>query len=499
MLYFKGKVEKGEIFMKKIRLIFALTLAILAICALGACSPVEFEPIDPNTVYTVSFDSAGGSSVDSQEIKRGEKIEEPDVPTRAGYEFAGWYSGSIAWLFDSYTVRKDMTLTARWKSAAHTVTFVTDEYDTEPYKTVRVSYGGKVKALPADPTRENYIFKGWYVDGNLWNPEEPIYADTELTALWKRVFTVTFDMGGIVDAEPCLVEEGDRIPAPDTSEVTTHRLVGWTVNGEAWTMSTPVYTDMTVTAEWQRTYWISFNCNGGERIEPYQVDEGAIISPPEIPYMYGHYFVGWQSKSDDGFTLEDHDFTKPVMKNIKLEADWIIRSGNTIYDDQTRMKIILPDNYRFSDGEHITGLKNALNRHLIFDAEAVSASSHTLVVKYTEIVIGRSDRQISVDAYEKLEKINKTSPTAIRYLVYVGTVMVSPAVYTRSVCIAYDEDADGFGIKLAIEAFIDTYLQNDTLSMIAGVHSETCIEPSSYLQTSYASEVAIVAFGKEEI
>ena len=65
-------------------------------------------------VYTVTFNTDGGSKVSSQKVKDGNKVREPDDPTKDGYEFAGWYYGDEKWSFVGYVVTDDMTLTAKW-------------------------------------------------------------------------------------------------------------------------------------------------------------------------------------------------------------------------------------------------------------------------------------------------------------------------------------------------------------------------------------------------
>ncbi|PJM74402.1 InlB B-repeat-containing protein [Bifidobacterium simiarum] len=69
--------------------------------------------LDANTTYTVSFDSAGGSTVASQTVRKNAKATQPANPTRSGYSFAGWYSGSAKWDF-SKPVTGNLTLTAKW-------------------------------------------------------------------------------------------------------------------------------------------------------------------------------------------------------------------------------------------------------------------------------------------------------------------------------------------------------------------------------------------------
>ena len=70
-------------------------------------------------IYTVTFNSNGGSSVSDQQMLEGNPIVEPIPPTLSGHIFAGWYSDSSlteAWDFSSGIVNGDMTLYAKWKN-----------------------------------------------------------------------------------------------------------------------------------------------------------------------------------------------------------------------------------------------------------------------------------------------------------------------------------------------------------------------------------------------
>ena len=64
--------------------------------------------------YTVSFNSYGGSSVESQVVKKGETATMPENPTKEGYEFVGWELNGYAYDFGS-PITKDITLVARWQ------------------------------------------------------------------------------------------------------------------------------------------------------------------------------------------------------------------------------------------------------------------------------------------------------------------------------------------------------------------------------------------------
>lgn len=80
----------------------------------------EAPPVETEKVFTVKFDSQGGSQVSSRTVKFCEKVKEPVAPTRkccsgCWCKFVGWYYGDEEWSFIGYVVTEDMTLTAKWE------------------------------------------------------------------------------------------------------------------------------------------------------------------------------------------------------------------------------------------------------------------------------------------------------------------------------------------------------------------------------------------------
>lgn len=70
-----------------------------------------------SSTWLVSFNSMGGSVVQSQSVADGELATEPTAPTKAGFTFGGWYSDldlTVAWDFSTDTVDSDMMLYAKW-------------------------------------------------------------------------------------------------------------------------------------------------------------------------------------------------------------------------------------------------------------------------------------------------------------------------------------------------------------------------------------------------
>lgn len=70
-----------------------------------------------SSTWLVSFNSMGGSTVQSQSVDDGEKATEPTAPTKDGYTFDGWYSDlalTTAWDFSTDVVTSNMMLYAKW-------------------------------------------------------------------------------------------------------------------------------------------------------------------------------------------------------------------------------------------------------------------------------------------------------------------------------------------------------------------------------------------------
>ena len=150
--------------------------------------PMVFYSIDPALeTYTVSFNSNGGSSVDSEQVAEGGKATRPVPPTKAGYLFDNWYSDSeLTTLYNFNTaVTADITLYAKW-TEAHTVTFDTDGGSEVAVQTVA---DGGTAIEPEDPTKDGYDFAGWYSDSELtteYNFSAAVTEDITIYAKWTE-------------------------------------------------------------------------------------------------------------------------------------------------------------------------------------------------------------------------------------------------------------------------------------------------------------------------
>ena len=106
--------------MKRIKL-FYIFISIFSLILLIGCSNETKD--NSNVFYTVVFESNGGTSIESLNVKHNEKINKPTDPTKEGYVFEGWYTDSllnIIYDFENDVVTSNLILYAKWIGNSNT-------------------------------------------------------------------------------------------------------------------------------------------------------------------------------------------------------------------------------------------------------------------------------------------------------------------------------------------------------------------------------------------
>lgn len=86
----------------KRKILLGMTLLLL-VATLASCAKK----------LTVTFDTQGGSTIESVEVKKGKNVEQPTDPTKEGYVFIEWQLNGETYDFET-KVNEDMTLVAIW-------------------------------------------------------------------------------------------------------------------------------------------------------------------------------------------------------------------------------------------------------------------------------------------------------------------------------------------------------------------------------------------------
>ena len=127
---------------------------------------------------------------------------------------------------------------------------------------IKVSEGLKI-TKPEDPTREDYIFSGWYKDAEhtaAWDfDKDVVNGDITLYARWSEiaetVYTVTFDMDGGNEIEPVSVKADETVTEPANPVKIGYKFGGWysdTEKQSEYDFNTPVTDNITIYAKWEK-------------------------------------------------------------------------------------------------------------------------------------------------------------------------------------------------------------------------------------------------------
>lgn len=149
--------------------------------------------------FTVTFNTNGGSEIQSVTVINGKFLAKPSDPVRAGHAFLGWYADeglNTPFAFDSEKITADTTVFAKWGKlevgqSEYTISFDLNYEGSEEQASVK-TLGGKLYSVPA-PVRSGYTFNGWWISSsNRANELTYQYTDdvvfeenTTLFALWN--------------------------------------------------------------------------------------------------------------------------------------------------------------------------------------------------------------------------------------------------------------------------------------------------------------------------
>ena len=230
--------------------------------------------------YSFSFDSNGGTAVDTLTQTYDNAFVPPADPSRTGYTFLGWQPA----LPDSVPAA-DMTFTAQWQVNTYTLAF--DANGGTPVDTIVQNYDTAL-VPPADPSRTGYTLLGW--EPAL--PDSIPPYDITYTAQWQvNSYALSFDSDGGTPVDTIVQNYDTALVPPADPSRTGHLFVGWM---PALPDSIPPH-DAHYVAMWQRCdYTLQFDTDGGNALSPLRSPYGAALVPPSPPQREGFNFLGWE-------------------------------------------------------------------------------------------------------------------------------------------------------------------------------------------------------------
>lgn len=279
--------------------------------------------------YTVSFDSMGGSPVDSQTVDYGSTSIRPADPTLSGYVFAGWYfdEGYVTtWSF-SDPVYFNATLYAKWIPEGTPTAIVTfDSMGGSSVDPQTVAVGGTLSS-PV-PSQLGFIFDKWYTSSDYatpWYFGDTVTASMTLYAKWNiATYTVSFDTGSGTSVASQTVNYSTTATQPVSPTQSGYTFGGW-FSDEActlsWSFMTPVTENKTLYAKWVPVpYTVSFTTGSGTAIASQTVNYGSTATQPAAPTWAGYTFGGWYTDVD---CTSSWSFATTITSDRLLYAKWV--------------------------------------------------------------------------------------------------------------------------------------------------------------------------------
>ena len=164
----------------------------------------------------------------------------------------------------------------------------------------------------------------------------------------KETITITFNTDGGTDVENLTIEKGSEVTLPTTVK-DGYNFLGWfDKDDNEVTDKTDFTTDTTLTAKWEeikkdaKKMKVSFDTNGGNKINSVTMECGKPLSLPSNPTKKGYKFVNWTDKKGNkvskGATLTCADVT--------LYAKWEKEEEKPV---ETKVTYECPSDYELKD------------------------------------------------------------------------------------------------------------------------------------------------------
>lgn len=326
---------------------------IVCLLVASALIPVAAKALTESSDFTITTDYAfmdklaitidvdGTESVVSANY--GSTVGSLQTPSKDNYNFVGWKDEGDNILPDNTELTEGMKLTAEFEPIMARVTF--DTHSDTTINPVDVQVGNTI-TLPADPSKQNHIFDGWWTaaeGGDSFTNATIVNADITIHAHWiANINTLDFDVNktnlkydinkektetiGVTPSSTYPVEEYDFVSS-DTSVATVDANGLITAIGEGTatitavsrTDSSRVVTIATVTvARGMRT--VTYNTHGGSAVTADEVVAGQTVSTLPTTELENHIFDGWWTAAEGGDSFTD---TTVVNEDITVHAHWI--------------------------------------------------------------------------------------------------------------------------------------------------------------------------------
>lgn len=283
--------------LKRLSLMFILLLSIFLISCVNSKVYRTITIVDDEKV------------VDTIKVLDSSVLSEPNHNQKEGYTFIGFFENGK--LFDfTQKITKDITLEMVYEKN-DTKYVVSIYYQDELLEKLEVEPNSNLSTLkPLE--KEGYVFKGYYLDGNLYDLNSEVTSDLTLTAVFEIDNTVTvkyYDSNILIKTEK--VEKGSSTSFEYSKD--GYEFLGWSESLENITEDIDVFVEL-LAIEYTIEYVNSSNNHGNKKT--YTIEDSFILYTDEIE---GKVFMGWYNENGDKIDMIE----KGTFGNIKIYAKFI--------------------------------------------------------------------------------------------------------------------------------------------------------------------------------
>jgi uncharacterized repeat protein (TIGR02543 family) len=330
----------------KLRIIIAITVIMVTLIAMiftaceqpvsGGTKPLDLSgtvSISPNdnvetgTLLTANY--SGNETITEWQWKQ----VDSDIVLETGINFtpnaAGTYTVTASAEGFKSKTSDAVSVTAKVEGPIITITFdSTGGTEVDP---ITVAAGTTI-TLPAAPTKEDYIFTHWLLDGQRYTAEQSYTANeaVSFSAQWGIAYSVYYYNANFDSPSPPseTVAENTVITLPEAPLRDGFVFSGWRDGNYSGDPIYPAGANFTVTintyfyAQWKMIYSVTFDADGGTP-EPQSEDvvSGTVIKAPVPPSKPGFTFVGWKQEYYDQIYSPGESIT--ITGPSSFTAIWI--------------------------------------------------------------------------------------------------------------------------------------------------------------------------------
>lgn len=315
--------------------------------------------------YTVSFDTDGGSTVESQTVVTGNKATKPAVnPTNKGYNFVGWYTDNTyttEFDFENTIITDNTTIYAKFEDAS---IFKLDGYTFNKISTLEELTTGYYVIGGFDGTNYAYMNdildkKGFFGVGDKPSVHFTFYNKAGKVKIQKSQNEYLSAVGGspknfgIVDNRkdayefvPQMIDDELQIRLDEVrgSNVIAYNKDYSRIKPYA-SISTSTLNITLFKAQNVKPFYVTFKGPNNEELNKEEMLPHQKAPEFEAPNKPGHKFMGWYNEATDA----KYDFTTELSEETVLVAKYEALTPAELFE-QLEIKNQLAYHWQTEDG-----------------------------------------------------------------------------------------------------------------------------------------------------